>query len=63
MTSKGGKKRDSGAWKGALYAGKRAKLRKIAFAPATHVESGKNQNGIRYSLLDLFFFSCRSQIA
>lgn len=28
-------------WKGALYAGKRAKLRKIAFAPAAHEESGK----------------------
>ena len=62
MTSKGGKKRDSGAWQGALYAGKRAKLRKIAFAPATHVESGKNQNGIRYSVLDLFFFSCRLRL-
>ncbi|QDZ22491.1 ubiquitin carboxyl-terminal hydrolase [Chloropicon primus] len=28
-------------WKGALYQGKRASLRKIPFAPATRVESGK----------------------
>jgi len=41
MTTSPGERGGKRQWKGALYSGKRAKLRKIAFKPATRAESGK----------------------
>ncbi len=41
MTTSPGERGSKRQWKGALYSGKRAKLRKIAFRPATRAESGK----------------------